>query len=223
MSSSLSDRRVNEHYHVPHLTYTSSGSSPVFPQQQQSQTRAGPSSETVSSSNETPGRRPSRLRGLRPWSFSARTVPSNASPSKPGPSGKPKADDPVDADLARALQSYEQLRVADPRDKPLPLPVQDEQPSKWLEADDEWVDNEPDAYSWVDPSEVGTERARATVSTHVDLRPISLNNPAYKQADVLGRRPESVIGVANHYRGVSSTCSRVFENGRSHIHIKDMT
>jgi len=158
MSSSITNRRADEQYHIPHLEYSSPPSRPSFPQQY-SQTRAGPSYESTNETSQISQQKPGRLRGLRPWSFSSRSGGSLSGPSisSPGPAGKATADTSIDGDYARALQSYEQLRLAEPYEKELPrrptISTRDERQQRWPESEDEGTDNEPDAYSWVDPSD----------------------------------------------------------------------
>lgn len=167
MSSSVSDRRANEQHHIPHLTYASPPPTRPSLPQQYSQTRAGPSYGTDNSSVEPLQQRPSRLRRLRPWSFSSRASGSGGSSSSPGISGKAKPDTSTDADLARALQSYEELKIAEPNAEPLPqrprISTRQKDVKKWPESDDDGTDNELDGYSWVDPSNVEIDRSSITV------------------------------------------------------------
>jgi hypothetical protein len=163
MSSPISSRRVKEQHQLPHLEYSSPPSRPSFPQHS-SQTRAGPSYESASGTLQSqPSQQKSgRLRGLRPWSFSSRSGYSGSFISKPVPAGKVKADTSADGDYARALQSYEQLRIADPIEKELPrrptFSLRGGHGQGWPESEDEGPDNEPDSYSWVDSNDEAGQR-----------------------------------------------------------------
>lgn len=126
-------------------------------------TDAGPS--RISDNNMSPPSTRKRLKGLRPWSFT----------------GKPKADGSIQngkkketaPEVSDVLGPYEELRISDGKPRsPIPPRFTNaiiEEPNEihgMEEGDDGGSDEEPDAYSWVDPSIAGTERLRATVSRY---------------------------------------------------------
>ena len=170
MSSSVRVR-PNESHHLPSLTYASP------PPSGGNTTQAGPSYETYiaqTTSESLKPPRPSRSRHLRPWSFSARVTRSDteanvyklAPPGQAsvnGSGGPGRSGTPTDEEI---LKSYDRLQVAD---QPPPVPQRPRLTSphrrggrgRWSDSDDE--DHEPDAYSWVDPSVVGSDKPQRTV------------------------------------------------------------
>jgi hypothetical protein len=136
-----------------------------------SSSSAGPSrpSSTISVQSTSP-HKPSVLRKLRSFGFSVAGRQRSDESTIPSTSLTPE-------DAARASASaYAELRTHDgaaaggggqPTEDGTGMSEAErarvENGYEWEVQSDSEEDNEPDAYSWVDPSLVGTERLRATV------------------------------------------------------------
>lgn len=145
-----------------------------------SQLLAGPSYESFTSPRPPIPDRPHRLRSLRPWSFSHRRSPTQPSPPL---NQVTNGSSVADKEIEDVLASYEQLRVREPTPPRAQGSERPKRPTvltdtiranstrhdsrdrsggrRWSDSDE---DDQVDSYSWIDPSVVGSEDLRRTVS-----------------------------------------------------------
>lgn len=141
-------------------------------------TRAGPSYESYSSGTlKPPPDRPSKLRRLRPWSFSSRSSPGrteSGANSLNHPEPLAQASGHPDTEVDRIIEPYELLRV---RDHEPSSPGESSKPTRpniltrtrrssaqrWSDSEE---DDQADSYSWVDNDQSGNaQRAQRGVSS----------------------------------------------------------